>query len=307
MGEGKSDGQSTSAPGKLRVFISYSRDDLEFADQLDAGLEACGFHPMIDRHGIEGGEDWQRRLGGLIRDADTIVFVLSPSSARSKMCAWEVDEAVRLAKRILPINCRPLEDTSPPKQLQDLNYIFFYAEPKSPGSGFGSGLVKLVAALNTDYGWIREHTRLLQRATEWEGGNRADNRLLSGTDIIAAKAWAARRPEGAPAPTELHLDFIKASEEAEARRENATRRGLEERARLLAETETAQARTARLQKRAQWTLAAFAALVVFGAAAASYAYVESSQREARMMTSKAREASNQGKLSLALRYAIAGL
>src|SRR5215813_5138677 len=32
--------------GKLRVFISYSRDDLYFADQLDVALNACGCgHP----------------------------------------------------------------------------------------------------------------------------------------------------------------------------------------------------------------------------------------------------------------------
>jgi hypothetical protein len=33
--------------GKLRVFISYSRDDLEFADQLDAALNACGLPPAV--------------------------------------------------------------------------------------------------------------------------------------------------------------------------------------------------------------------------------------------------------------------
>ena len=38
--------------GKLRVFISYSRDDLRFADQLDAALNACGFECSIDRQGI---------------------------------------------------------------------------------------------------------------------------------------------------------------------------------------------------------------------------------------------------------------
>src|SRR4030095_7049991 len=54
--------------GKLRVFISYSRDDLHFADQLDAALNACGFECLIDRHGISGGEDWKRRLGTLIRE-----------------------------------------------------------------------------------------------------------------------------------------------------------------------------------------------------------------------------------------------
>jgi TIR domain-containing protein len=126
-----------TADGKLKVFISYSRDDLDFADQLVAGLEVGGFEPTIDRHGISGGEDWKRRLGGLLRDADTVVFVLSPSSARSEICAWEVEEAVQLGKRILPVNCRPLAGTPPPSRLEELNYIFFYAEPKSPASALG--------------------------------------------------------------------------------------------------------------------------------------------------------------------------
>ena len=209
---------SSSDRGKLRVFISYSRDDLKFADQLDMALVAYGFECLIDREGISGGEDWKRRLGNLISEADTIVFVLSPSSARSEICDWEVEEAARLNKRILPVNCRPIEGLSPPPRLRELNYIFFYEEPKLPGSGFGNGLASLVAALNTDFDWLREHTRYLQRAIEWDTGGRPANRLLSGNDILEAKAWAARRPKGAPEPTALHLEFIRASEEeAEAR------------------------------------------------------------------------------------------
>jgi TIR domain len=204
--------------GKLRVFISYSREDLDFADQLNAALDLCGFECIIDRHGISGGEDWKRRLGNMISEADTVVFVLSPTSARSEICAWEVEEATRLGKRILPVNCRPLKGASPPPRLRDLNYIFFHADPKVPGSGFGTGLATLVAALNTDFDWLREHTRYLQRASEWDRGGRPANRLLSGDDIADAKAWVARRPKSAPEPTSLHLDFIRASEEeAEAR------------------------------------------------------------------------------------------
>src|SRR5262245_55269200 len=105
--------------GKLRVFISYSRDDLRFADQLNAALIACGFDCIMDRHDISGGEDWKRRLGTLISEADAVVFVLSPTSARSEICAWEVEEATRLGKRILPDNCQSLEGTSPPPQLRD--------------------------------------------------------------------------------------------------------------------------------------------------------------------------------------------
>ena len=230
---------ASSDKGKLRVFISYSRDDLDFADQLDAALDFSGFECVIDREGISGGEDWKRRLGNLISEADTVVFVLSPTSARSEICDWEVEEAARLNKRILPVICRPLEGVSPPPRLRDLNYIFFYKEPKVPGSGFGTGLANLVAALNTDFDWLREHTRYLQRATEWDTGGRPANRLLSGDDIAEAKAWAARRPKSAPEPTALHLDFIRASEEEAEARSSEQRKQLEAMAAAQAERETA--------------------------------------------------------------------
>jgi TPR repeat protein len=230
---------SSDDRGKLRVFISYSREDLKFADQLDAALSACGFECLIDRHGISGGEDWKRRLGNLITEADTVVFVLSPSSARSPICDWEVEEAARLNKRILPVNCRPLEGASPPPRLRELNYIFFYEEPKLPGSGFGTGLANLIAALNTDFDWLREHTRYLQRAMEWEAGGRPANRLLSGNDIRTAKAWAAARPKSAPEPTALQLDFIHASEEEAEARLSEQRKQLEAMSAAQAERETA--------------------------------------------------------------------
>jgi len=220
---------------KLHVFVSYSRDDLGFADQLVEGLELTGFAPTIDRHGISGGEAWEKRLGTLIREADTVVFVLSPASAVSKICTWEVDEAARLNKRILPVLPCALGDVGAPQTLKDLNYIFFYDEPKLPGSGFGSGLRRLVNALNTDLDWLREHTRLLARAFEWEAAGRPGNRLLSGGDINDAKAWAALRPREAPPLTGLHLDFIRASEAAEEARASTERRQLEEMARAQAE------------------------------------------------------------------------
>jgi TPR repeat protein len=225
--------------GKLRVFISYSRNDADFADQLEAALDAYGFETSIDRHGVSGGEEWQRRLGNLISEADTVVFVLTPTSARSPICSWEVEEAARLGKRILPANWRPLEGVSPPPQLRERNYVFFYDNPKEPGSGFGTGLAKLVAALNTDFDWLREHTRYLQRATEWDRGGRPANRLLSGDDIAEAKAWVARRPKNAPEPTALHLDFIRASEEEAEARSSAQRKQLEAMAAAQAERATA--------------------------------------------------------------------
>src|SRR6516165_10548620 len=221
---------------ELRVFVSYSRDDRRFAGQLVAALNACGFECFIDREGISGGEKWKQRIGNLISEADTVVFMLSPASARSEICAWEVEEAARLGKRILPVNCRPLEGASPPPRLRDLNYVFLYEDPKVKDSGFGTGLKTLVASLNTE---LREHTRYLQRATEWDSGGRPANRLLSGDDIAEAKDWAARRPKSAPEPTSLHLDFIRASEEEAEARSSAQRKQLEAMAAAQAECQKA--------------------------------------------------------------------
>jgi TPR repeat protein len=267
--------------GKLRVFISYSRDDADFADQLDAALDAYGFESSMDRHGVSGGEEWKRRLGNLISEADTVVFVLTPTSARSPICSWEVEEAARLGKRILPANWRPLEDASPPPQLRERNYIFFYDNPKEPGSGFGTGLAKLVAALNTDFEWLREHTRYLQRATEWDRGGRPANRLLSGDDIAEARAWATHRPKNAPEPTALHLDFIRASEaEAEAR-SSAQRKQLEAMTAAQADRATALKKAEdALRKRARIRNIAFVVVSLFALLAGLFGWYAEEQRTA---------------------------
>jgi hypothetical protein len=182
----------------------------------------------MDRHSIAGGDEWEKRLGALIRDADTVVFVLSPKSAASKFCVWEVQEAVRLGKRILPVLCSALGEVRPPPPLASRNYIFAYPERTLSGSGFGVGLAELVKALNTDLDWLQKHTDYLRQANNWDEGGRLANRLLSGDDIALAKAWAAARPANGPEPTVLQLDFIKASETEEARRQSVEAQRLRE-------------------------------------------------------------------------------
>jgi TIR domain len=43
---------------KAKIFISYSRKDMAFADRLEAALNARGFEPLIDRTEIYAFEDW---------------------------------------------------------------------------------------------------------------------------------------------------------------------------------------------------------------------------------------------------------
>ncbi len=221
----------TSAPQAqtLKVFISYSRADLSFADELVAGLAYDGrYEVTIDRHSIIEGEDWRLRLGALIADADTVVFIVSPASAKSDICVWEIEEAHRLSKRILPVLAVPVGATLVPQKLSALNYVRFDSFDDGRPRSFMAGLSALVRALNTDVAWLREHTRYLALARSWDEAGRTPNRLLSGSDISTAKAWAAERPKDAPQPTELHLLFIRSSEEAEAAKASVERQRLAE-------------------------------------------------------------------------------
>jgi hypothetical protein len=88
-------GTGVAEPTKLKVFISYSQKDEDFAQELLAGLETIGFDPYLDKHDIATGEDWEARLGRLNEAADTVVFVISPEgglralrycSLRSPVC-----------------------------------------------------------------------------------------------------------------------------------------------------------------------------------------------------------------------------
>jgi formylglycine-generating enzyme required for sulfatase activity len=215
-------------PGRLKVFISYSRKDEDFAQDLLAGLQAAGFEPYLDRHDIAAGEDWETRLGRLIEAADTVVFVISPDAVASERCAWEVERTVGLKKRLLPIVWRRVDEAQVPPRLKQLNYIFF----DRPLSTLAS-LQVLASALRTDVEWVREHTRLGEAALRWDAHGRNEALLLRSDELAAAKAWLAARPQFAPEPTILHHEFIKAGENAETTRASAERQRLDQMAAAL--------------------------------------------------------------------------
>jgi hypothetical protein len=196
--------------------------------------------------------------------------------------------------------CHPIEGAKPPALLQELNYIYFYSDPNHPGSGFGSGLARLIGALNSDLGWLREHTRLFQRATEWKSGGQLPSRLLFASDIVDARAWLSRRPKGAAEPTGLHLEFIRASEEAEHERASAEQKRLEEIA--SAQTERARAlseREAAIRQRGILRSAVILALVA-GTTVAGWQWwrAETEKRQAIEATEKANLAKDMAEQAL---------
>jgi TIR domain len=133
---------SQTEASKTKIFISYSRKDMAFADRLEAALKEHAFEPLIDRTEIYAFEDWWKRIKALIARADTFIFVLSPDAVASSICAKEVEFAASLNKRFAPIVFRRVDDNQVPEALARLNFVFFDDE-----SQFGQSVSRLCEAL----------------------------------------------------------------------------------------------------------------------------------------------------------------
>jgi Flp pilus assembly protein TadD len=85
------------------VFISYSRQESLFANRIADELEKNGRTVWIDRKGIELTTDWWDEISRGIEGADNFVLVMSPSSLSSPVCHLEIELALKLTKRIIPL------------------------------------------------------------------------------------------------------------------------------------------------------------------------------------------------------------
>ncbi|PWB90468.1 hypothetical protein C5688_10745 [Methylocystis sp. MitZ-2018] len=206
--------EMTTSARPTRVFVSYSRGDLAFADKLVSALEARGLEVMIDRRDLPEFEDWKRELADLIRRADTIILVISPRWIGSPTCRWEVEQVEQQSKRLAPIVLERVADDQIPPNISRLNYVFFDAP-----HDFEQQADRLAKALESDIAWIREHTRLGEIARRWAQLKRGDALILRGQELEGAEQWLVKRPRAAPEPTAAHGAFLQASRRAARRRQ----------------------------------------------------------------------------------------
>jgi formylglycine-generating enzyme required for sulfatase activity len=194
---------------KTRVFISYSRKDMAFADKLEAALRGRGFEVLIDRQEIYAFEDWWTRIEALIGGADMVVFVISPEAVKSDVAVKEVAYAASLNKRFAPVVCRRVENSAVPEVLRRLNFIFF-----DDSSRFEASADKLAEALQTNIVWIRDHTKFGEAARGWTAAGRPNGLLLRTPALEMAEYWIASRPRGAPEPTDDVRRLVAASRQS---------------------------------------------------------------------------------------------
>lgn len=86
----------------MRIFISYSRTR-DAIDLMSNDLESLSHEVWWDKKELAGGQAWWKEIITNIENADLIIPALSPNFLNSDACRREINYAVALNKRLLPV------------------------------------------------------------------------------------------------------------------------------------------------------------------------------------------------------------
>ena len=108
-----------------RIFVSYSRKNIDFCKRLANELQKRNLDFWVDWEGIPPTVDWMLEIEKGIEEADTFLAIVSKDWITSKICIEELNIAVKNGKRLIPVVPYEINwnDVSP--ALAQLNFIFF--------------------------------------------------------------------------------------------------------------------------------------------------------------------------------------
>ncbi|MEO1520684.1 MAG: TIR domain-containing protein [Cyanobacteria bacterium J06633_2] len=202
---------------KNEIFISYSRRNKEFVQRLCQAFSNTGRNVWVDWEDIPPNADWRQEIYSGIEAASVLVFVISPPSIESYECGLEIDHAVKYNKRLIPILHQDVNPSDVRPELASLNWIFF-----READDFDAAFHTLIEAIDTDLDYLREHTRLLTRAIEWDGKNRSQCYLLRGHDLEDAQKLCGESDSKEPQPTLLQSQYVLESSNNKIKNQRAT-------------------------------------------------------------------------------------
>lgn len=203
------------------VFISYSRKDKAFAEELHKKLESAQLDVWRDLSDIQGGLDWRVEIKKAIEDANAFIFIISENSVRSTHCRQELAHAVINKKRLIPIVFKEVDRDLIPQELSSKQFIDFQPIGKEIST---EAFNKLLIAIKTDWEWVNLHTALQRRALNWTKNKKSS--FLSGIELTAAEEWLRSNTSSDITPTNEQIEYIQQSRKDVNRRLRITLLGV---------------------------------------------------------------------------------
>ena len=128
------------ANDKASTFVSYARDDSQFALRLVNDLKSAGAIVWLDQLDIAPGQRWDRTVEEALAACPRVLVVLSPSSVESNNVMDEVSFALEQGKVVIPVLHR---DCTIPLRLRRMQYVDMKTE-------YERGLEQVLKTLNVD-------------------------------------------------------------------------------------------------------------------------------------------------------------
>jgi|GEM_PF-1621207 len=199
------------------IFISYSRSDSNFVTQLRTALEAEGRSVWVDTSDILPTSHWRQDITDAIEAASAVLFVLSPAWLASEVSQRELQYAVEMRKKLIPVVSSDVEHRQVNPALAEINWIF-----ARPTDNHATALQQILFAIDTDLPYWREGSDILVRARQWEQNTQQPAYTLRGDALRQAEQWLAAGATKRPGPTALQISYITAGRRASAARQRTT-------------------------------------------------------------------------------------
>ncbi len=124
---------------KPNIFMSYSRREVGFVDQLTGRLEEEGFQVWLDYRSLIPGSPWKTQIEKGLDESEVILLVVSKESMASKYVELEWRRVIQEDKRIILVI---LEAVDLPEVLEKYEWVDFRGN-------FKAGIKELVGQLES--------------------------------------------------------------------------------------------------------------------------------------------------------------
>jgi hypothetical protein len=195
----------------IDVFISYSRNDGDFARKLNEQLQINGRSTWFDQDSIASGADFQKEIYKGITSSNNFVFLISQKSIESPYCADEVAYAALQGKRIITLRVEPVATELLPPALASVQWI-----EAGKDKDFAGIFSQLIRTLDIDRTHVESHSKWQNKALEWKTAQKDAALLLLGSEFSVAELWLQEslKDKKQPQPTAIQQEFIEESRKA---------------------------------------------------------------------------------------------
>ncbi|MEO0759230.1 MAG: TIR domain-containing protein [Cyanobacteria bacterium J06648_16] len=190
-----------------QVFLAHAESDIEALHQIRGSLQREGIVVWSSETDVRTGDDFSGAVERGIEQADNVVYLLSPAAVRSQICQHELDYALSLHKRLIPVLVQPVAPADVPLALRDLQYVDLTDNVKAEDYQLDES--QLLQILQQDAAYYERHKVLLAQALKWERQNHNPSILLRGYNLSHAATWLeTAKTRNVHAPTSLHHHFL---------------------------------------------------------------------------------------------------